>query len=400
MNFKNTDLLLYAVTDRSWLKEGQTLTEVCGEVLDRGATFLQLREKDLDDGAFLAQAKELAALCQDRGVPFVVNDRVDIALASGADGVHVGQSDIRGRDIRALIGPDKLLGISAGTVEEALAAQAAGADYLGVGAVFGTATKKNARTGSLDQLRAICAAVSIPVVAIGGIHGGNLAQLHGTGADGIAVISAIFAADAPGAATATLRDRAEHIFSQTRCAIFDLDGTLIDSLGYWSNLAAEYLAGKGIAPVPEHILEAIRPMTLSQSADLFRREFGLDGDPEAEMTAMLADHYRDDIPLHPGVRELLDALDGRGVRMCVASATAAALMEPCLERLGVRDRFEFLLSCEDVGAGKDRPDVYLEAARRLGTDPAEITVYEDADYALETAKNAGFRTIDIREVLP
>lgn len=212
MNFKATDLLLYAVTDRNWLKEGQTLTEVCADVLDHGATFLQLREKELDHDACLAQAKELAALCKARGVPFVVNDDVELALEAGANGVHVGQSDIRGRDIRALIGPDKLLGISAGTVEEALAAEAAGADYLGVGAVFGTSTKKNARTGSLDRLREVCAAVRIPVVAIGGISRENIAQLRGCGADGAAVISAIFAADDPGEATAQLLAQAREVF--------------------------------------------------------------------------------------------------------------------------------------------------------------------------------------------
>lgn len=212
MNFTKDDLLLYAVTDRSWLKPGQSLTEVCADVLQNGATFLQIREKDLDAVNFEAEARKLQDLCRTHGVPFVVNDSVEIALAMDADGVHVGQSDIRGRDIRAMIGPDKILGISAGTVEEALAAEAAGADYLGVGAVFGTTTKRNSRTGSLDQLRAVCAAVSIPVVAIGGINAGNLELLRGTGADGAAVVSAIFAADDPGKATAGLLARSKEVF--------------------------------------------------------------------------------------------------------------------------------------------------------------------------------------------
>lgn len=212
MNFTKDDLLLYAVTDRSWLKPGQSLTEVCADVLQNGATFLQIREKDLDAVNFEAEARKLQDLCRTHRVPFVVNDSVEIALAMDADGVHVGQSDIRGRDIRAMIGPDKILGISAGTVEEALAAEAAGADYLGVGAVFGTTTKRNSRTGSLDQLRAVCAAVSIPVVAIGGINAGNLELLRGTGADGAAVVSAIFAADDPGKATAGLLARSKEVF--------------------------------------------------------------------------------------------------------------------------------------------------------------------------------------------
>ena len=187
-------MLLYAVTDRMWLKEGQTLLSVVEDVLANGATFLQIREKDLEPGAFEAEAEALRALCAEKRVPFVVNDSVEIALQCGADGVHVGQSDIKGRDIRAMIGPDRILGISAGTVEEAVAAERAGADYIGVGAVFGTSTKKDARTMTVERLREIAESVSIPVVAIGGIHRGNIASLAGTGIRGAAVVSGIFAA--------------------------------------------------------------------------------------------------------------------------------------------------------------------------------------------------------------
>ena len=197
-------MLLYAVTDQSWLKEGQTLFSVCEEVLANGATFLQIREKDLSAEAFEAEAASLKALCKAHHVPFVVNDSVEIALAIDADGVHVGQSDIKGRDIRAILGPDKILGISAGTVEEAVAAENAGADYIGVGAVFPTGTKKNARNLTVEKLREIRSAVSIPVVAIGGIHAGNLMELAGSGVDGVAVVSAIFAAKDPGQATREL----------------------------------------------------------------------------------------------------------------------------------------------------------------------------------------------------
>ena len=188
-------MLLYAVTDRCWLKEGERLLSVCEEVLANGATFLQIREKDLDAGSFEAEAASLKALCARYAVPYVVNDSVEIALAIGADGVHVGQSDIKGRDIRSLIGPDKILGISAGTVEEAIAAEKAGADYIGVGAVFGTSTKKNARNLTVEKLREIANAVSIPVVAIGGINLRNIGELEHTNIHGVAVVSGIFAAE-------------------------------------------------------------------------------------------------------------------------------------------------------------------------------------------------------------
>lgn len=205
-------MLLYAVTDRMWLKPGETLTGVCEPVLKSGATFLQIREKDLDPAAFEREARELKTLCARYRVPFVVNDSVEIALDIGADGVHVGQSDIKGRDLRTLLGPTRILGISAGTVAEAEAAEAVGADYIGVGAVFATGTKKNARTLTMERLRAIVNAVSIPVVAIGGISKDNLTELAGSGVDGIAVVSAIFGAPDPGMAAARLRKRAQEMF--------------------------------------------------------------------------------------------------------------------------------------------------------------------------------------------
>lgn len=178
-------------------------------------------------------------------------------------------------------------------------------------------------------------------------------------------------------------------------AIFDMDGTLIDSMVFWKNLATEYLTSKGILQIPADILEQIKPMTMSESAALFRREFGLTGDVEAQMNEMMEDHYRNDIPLKPGAWEYLENLHRQGVRMCVASATAEHLMESCLTRLGVRQYFEFLLSCETVGAGKRSPLVYQEAARRLGAVPGQIAVYEDALYAVQTAKAAGFHVVGV-----
>ena len=201
-------MTLYAVTDRSWLGE-RTLAQVAEDVLKGGATFLQLREKELDREAILAEAREIQAIVARYHVPFVINDSVDIALACDADGVHVGQNDLMGRDVRALIGPDKILGITANTVELAVAAERAGADYIGAGAVFGTTTKQNAKNLSLDTLKAICQAVNIPVVAIGGINADNLPQLAGTGAAGAAVVSALFAQKDPEEAARRMRALAD-----------------------------------------------------------------------------------------------------------------------------------------------------------------------------------------------
>ncbi len=186
-------------------------------------------------------------------------------------------------------------------------------------------------------------------------------------------------------------------------AIFDMDGTLVDSMAYWHRLAGEFLASKGVEDVPQSVFEKIKPMTMTQSAAFFVQEFALAGTPESiadEMNAMMDRHYQKDIPLKHGVKEYLETLHARGVQMCVASATAEPLMEACLTRTGVRPYFKFLLSCETVGEGKDKPDVYYEAAKRLGSIPAETAVYEDAFYALETAKNAGFYTVGVYDGRP
>lgn len=191
-NCKKEDVLLYAITDRSWLN-GRTLYEQVEDALRGGVTFLQLREKHLSYDEYLEEASEIKALCDKYNVPLIINDNVDIALAVDAAGVHVGQSDMEAREARAKLGPDKIIGVSAHNVEEALTAVKSGADYLGTGAVFGSGTKEDANKISHDVVRDICKAVDIPVVGIGGITEDNLMELKGTGIDGVAVISAIFA---------------------------------------------------------------------------------------------------------------------------------------------------------------------------------------------------------------
>ena len=213
MKFDKNDLLLYAVTDRSWVKE-KTLYEQVEEALKGGATFVQLREKNIDDDSFLLEAIEIQKICKKYNVPFVINDNVEIARKMNAAGVHVGQSDMEASDVRVLLGKDKILGVSAQTVEQAILAEQRGADYLGVGAVFPTGSKDDAEDVSNETLKAICEAVSIPVVAIGGISKHNVSLLTGSGICGIAVISAIFAQDDIKSATKELKNLTKQVVTK------------------------------------------------------------------------------------------------------------------------------------------------------------------------------------------
>ena len=206
MNFDKNRLRLYAVTDRAWLR-GQTLEQQVEAALQGGVTCVQLREKQLDRESFIQLGRSIGSLCRRYGVPLIINDDLDVALACGADGVHVGQDDLSAAEARRLLGPDKIIGVSAQTVEQAILAEQRGADYLGVGAVFHTGSKADAEDVSHETLTAICNAVKIPVIAIGGITRDNVTELSGSGICGIAVISAIFAQKDIVSATKDLKEQ-------------------------------------------------------------------------------------------------------------------------------------------------------------------------------------------------
>jgi thiamine-phosphate pyrophosphorylase len=211
MKLTSQQMRLYAVTDRAWAADEEALLSQIEAAIDGGASIVQLREKHLSDDAFLAEAQRFVALCRQKGAVSIINDNVEIAVKAGADGVHIGQEDLGLHAARELLGPGKIIGVSAHNVEEALLAQAAGADYLGCGAAFVTGTKTDAHPISRDTLRAVTAAVEIPVVAIGGISAENVLELKDCGLDGIAVVSALFGQKDVKAAAAELRRLAEEI---------------------------------------------------------------------------------------------------------------------------------------------------------------------------------------------
>lgn len=193
MKIKKETLRLYAITDRAWLKEGETVAMQVRSAIEGGATIIQMREKHSDFDEKLRLATELKAVCSQYGIPLIINDSVEIARLSGADGVHLGQSDTDISEARKILGEGKIIGATAHNKEEAVKAFEAGADYLGAGAVFPTGTKSDTVPLSFDELKRICSAVEIPVAAIGGINAENITKLEGTGISGAAVVSAVFA---------------------------------------------------------------------------------------------------------------------------------------------------------------------------------------------------------------
>jgi thiamine-phosphate diphosphorylase len=422
---KNGDLSdslsLYGVTDRTWLphpfpsKDSQSTALLASAVEDciiGGTTMIQLREKNASRSDILRIGAAVRDVCRKHGVPFIVDDDIDAALLLRADGVHVGQSDTKAPEARRRIGPDMILGVSVQTVPQAIQAQAAGADYLGAGAVFTTATKSCVSLVGKEQLADICSAVTIPVVAIGGIHSCNIGQLQETGIAGAAVVSALFsAADKTAAAQAlipacreltqncTAWHRAAHehtkrsaVMQSMKAAVFDMDGTLLNSMPMWEHAAELYLKSKNIEPQHD-IWDRTKSLDMQQTAVYFKQAYRM---PDAvqsiveEIDGLIYERYAHVLELKDGAAEFLQALSARNIPMVLATSTDRCCAEACLKRLGIADCFTELLTCSELGSGKNKPDIYRKAQHCTGMDAAHTVVFEDALYAGRTAVQAGF----------
>ena len=398
-------MLLYAVTDRAWTNDaaGCTLEAQVEAAIRGGATCVQLREKALDDANFLEEAFRVRDICRAAGIPFFVNDNVGIALAVGADGVHVGQDDMPVREVRRLAGPDMLIGASACTVDEALDAVAGGADCLGVGAMVATPTKTDARVVAVKELRAICDAVDVPVVAIGGLNCENIPMLTGTGVAGVALVSAIFAASDVETATRELREIATQTVAArpTRftAAVFDFDGTLFDSMHVWDDAGDIFLREHGVEPTP-NLFEEFRRMTLEQAAAYLKAKFALDL-PESAIVDGINDvvgrAYRNTVLPKPGTVAFVRALRATGVRCAIATATDAFQIEAALTRCGIRDLFEGIFTCGALHTTKHEPLIYRAACESLSATQDTCLIFEDARHCIETAKADGFSVVAVAD---
>ena len=405
MNCTKEDMLLYAVTDRAWTGE-KTLIEQVKEALDGGITFLQLREKELGEEEFLRAAKDMKALAAAYHVPFIINDNVELALAVGADGVHVGQEDMEAGKAREKLGPDKIIGVSAHSVEEAIEAEKNGADYLGAGAVFSTSTKGDAGALSMETLKAICSSVSIPVVASYRRNQGReylISEGNRSGRSCYCFRNFCSEKYQRGLCPATQSGKGNGGGMKNmdiEGAIFDVDGTLLDSMGYWEHLGDEYLLSRQIQP-PENLANLLASMTLLEAAEYFKKHYGITDEAEEmikDFDQLMAGHYREEIPEKEGVRQVLEDLQERQIPMYIATATQRPMVEAALKRTGLDRYFQGMITCQEAGESKRNPLIYQIARERLGTKKEKTAVFEDAVFAAQTAKKDGFFLVGIYDI--
>lgn len=388
---------LYAVTDRTWLN-GETLYEQTEKALMGGVTCVQLREKNMPHDDFLKEAVEIKALCKKYNVPLIINDDVGIAVECNADGVHVGQGDMKVQDVRKIVGEDMIIGVSVINAKQAEEAVKGGADYLGAGAVFPTSTKLDAEYMTFRELKKVCALSDMPVVAIGGINKNNITDLKGSGIAGVALVSAIFASKDITKACRELLSLSERtVKTKIAGAIFDMDGTLLDSMPMWHNIGADFVRQKGLEPIPG-LSETVRNMSVYQSACYIKEHHRINESIQNitdGINKLTEDYYLNRAVAKENVREFLSQLRDNNVKMCVATATDKYLVEAALKQAGIAGFFDRIFTCAEIGHGKDEPQIFNAALEYLSLGKDDVMVFEDSAYAAETAKKAGFKVCGV-----
>ena len=389
---KAEDMQLYAVTDTQWLN-GRDFLEVIESVLANGATFLQLREKNATHEEIVAKAKAIKPIAKKYGVPFVIDDDIYAAKEADVDGVHIGQNDASYEKAREVLGEGKIIGMTVKTRQQAENAIRLGADYVGMGAVFHTSTKKDAKDMSRETLLELAGMMKdIPVVAIGGISYDNCDYLKDTGVDGIAVVSAIFASDDCALATRKLFVKTRELFRKKRNIIMDMDGTLADSMPFWKKSAREYAILRG-ADIPDNFDEITGVMDLNDYAEYVKNVLGIDTNLEQITEAaveIMNKHYEKDIPAKDGMTELVTREYKAGSRLVVFTASDRRSVEILLSHLGIRECFYDIYTVYDVGLKKSDKNSYLKVAELAGMkDTSQVWVYEDILRGVKAAKEAG-----------
>lgn len=362
-----------------------------------GVQIVQFRDKYPDETTE-ARARETLEIARKFKIPMVVNDDVELAATIGAAGVHLGQDDGTISHARKRLGTKAIIGRTAHHLDEALAAEREGADYLGVGAVFATQSKTVSSSISVQELEQIARKVSIPVYAIGGIDSENISEINGRSLEGVAVIGAIAAAKDPQDAAKKLHARFRRKLDY-EAAIVDLDGTIIDSNGLWTKVDNDFLSQRGLTP-PKDYHKTLSGMGLMRGAQYVKKLFDLQESPEEiidELMHKVEKIYREEVCLREGAREMLRYIHAQGKPMVVATMNDKRLFLPCLKRLKIDGYFCAMLSGEDVSHNKNHPEIYEKALDILGTRPEKTLLFEDILEAVNTGNRLGLVTVAIND---
>lgn len=381
------ELLLYAITDCDHL-QGQALLERTEKILANGATMLQYRDKE---GKARQDVSALQALCKQYQVPFIVNDDVELALAIDADGVHVGQEDMACQKARERLGADKIVGVTAKTLAQAEQALADGADYLGVGAMFPSASKDSSLTDR-DTLKSICEKVDLPVVAIGGISEDNMASLAGTGIAGIAVIGALYSLPNP---TFTVQRMARrmaimvHGDAAIDGILADVDGTLTDTLGFYQALVPDMLRAEGLRVGPD-LVQIIAPLSMPESVGYVKHNYsGLFGVGQVvdALEHRLEMYYHTQAEAKDGVKDFLAKAKERGIKVMATSIHDAEVCQTLFEHTGLERLLDGTVSGWEKRYGGGDSKLFAMGAEQLGG--GRIWAFNDAIEGVFAARGAG-----------
>lgn len=392
-----SSLLLYAVTDRYWLN-GRKLKDDVEKAILGGATMIQLREKNLSTEDFIKEALEIKEVCKKYDIPFIINDSLEVFLAVDADGIHVGQNDLSADIVRKKIGPNKILGVSAETVSEALLAEKMGADYLGVGTIFSTSTKLDAINVTKEELARISYSVNIPVVAIGGITLDNIKELKNTMISGISVVSAIFKEEDIVKATSNLLKEVNKLFFNSddyKLFIVDYDGTLLNSLSMWEDIASRYVKSKGIEPELD-LDKIVKLQTNDETALYLSKKYFNNINPNdliLDIDSFIEKEYLK-IKINKGALELLNNIKDKG-KVVLFTATSKSLIEKSLKINGIENIFEKLYTSTNFNYTKTDGTGFIKLLENEKIKLEDAIVIEDSTHAICGAKNKGFKVLTI-----
>ena len=392
-----SSLLLYAVTDRYWLN-GRKLKDDVEKAILGGATMIQLREKNLSTEDFIKEALEIKEVCKKYDIPFIINDSLEVFLAVDADGIHVGQNDLSADIVRKKIGPNKILGVSAETVSEALLAEKMGADYLGVGTIFSTSTKLDAINVTKEELSRISYSVNIPVVAIGGITLDNIKELKNTMISGISVVSAIFKEEDIVKATSNLLKEVNKLFfnpDDYKLFIVDYDGTLLNSLSMWEDIASRYVKSKGIEPELD-LDKIVKLQTNDETALYLSKKYFNNINPNdliLDIDSFIEKEYLK-IKINKGALELLNNIKDKG-KVVLFTATSKSLIEKSLKINGIENIFEKLYTSTNFNYTKTDGTGFIKLLENEKIKLEDAIVIEDSTHAICGAKNKGFKVLTI-----